>query len=88
MRYELTDHEWAAIGRCCRTRREACLVWTIDASSTASAGCRDPARHGAVCRIGYGPCTTCSTVSSGGEGRECGGGSWTHLPPLMMRPSK
>ena len=45
-------------GRCCRTRREACLVWTIDASSTASAGCCDPAYHGALPDC-YGPCTTC-----------------------------
>jgi hypothetical protein len=32
-------------GRSCRTRREACLVWTIDASSTASAGCCKPKRQ-------------------------------------------
>jgi hypothetical protein len=38
MRYELTDYEWAAIRPICRTRCEACLVWTIDAFSTASAG--------------------------------------------------
>jgi hypothetical protein len=25
MRYELTDHEWGASNRCCRTSRAACL---------------------------------------------------------------
>jgi hypothetical protein len=38
-------------GRYSRTRREACLVWMIDASSKAVAGCRDPAHHGEICRI-------------------------------------
>jgi transposase len=56
MRYELTDYEWAAIRPMLPKRREACLVWTIDVSSTASAGCCDPAHHGAICRS---PCTTC-----------------------------
>jgi hypothetical protein len=36
MCYELTDYEWAAISRCCRTRRKACVVWTIDVSSLRS----------------------------------------------------
>ena len=48
MRYELTDYEWAAIRPMLPKRREACLVWTIDVSSTASAGCCDPAHHGAI----------------------------------------
>jgi transposase len=36
----------------------------------------------------YGPCTTCYNRSSDGEGPEYGGGSCTHLLPLMTRPSK
>ena len=41
-----------------------------------------------ICRIAMAHAPPATTVSSGGEGPECGGGSWTHLPPLMMRPSK
>ena len=48
MRYELTDYEWAAIRPMLPNRHEACVVWTIDVSSTASAGCCDPAYHGAA----------------------------------------
>jgi hypothetical protein len=29
LRCELTDYEWAAIRPMCRTRREACLLWTM-----------------------------------------------------------
>jgi len=88
MRYELIDYEWAASGRCCRTRREACVVWTIDVSSTASAGCCDPAHHGAICPFAMVHAPPATTVSSDGEGPEYGSGSWTHLLPLMVRPSK
>src|ERR1700722_8211164 len=62
-------------GRCCRIRREACVVWTIDVSSTASAGCCDPAHHGAICRIVTVHAPPATTVSSGGEGPEYGSGS-------------
>jgi hypothetical protein len=46
-------------------------VWTID-----------PAHHGAICRIAMAQAPAATTVSSGGEGPEYGGESWTHLPPL------
>jgi len=36
----------------------------------------------------YGHVPPATTVSSGGEGPVYGTGSWAHLPPLMMRPSK
>jgi hypothetical protein len=75
-------------GRYSRTRREACLVWMIDASSKAVAGCRDPAHHGEICRIVAVHAPPATTVSSGGEGPEYGGGSWPHLLPLTMLPSK
>ena len=59
-------------GRCCRTRRESGVVWTIDMSSTASAGCCDPAHRGAICRIAMAHAPPATTVSPGGEGPECG----------------
>ena len=88
MRYELTDYEWAAIRPMLPNKARGVRRGTIDVSSTASAGCCDPAHHGAICRIAMADAPPATTVSSGGEGPECGGGSWTHLPPLMMRPSK
>ena len=88
MRYELTDYEWAAIGPMLPNKARGVRRGTIDVSPTASAGCCDPAHHGAICQIAMAHAPPATTVSSGGEGPECGGGSWTHLPPLMMRPSK
>ena len=60
------------LGQCCRVRREACLVWTIDASSTAYAGCCDPVHHGAICQSAMAHAPLATTVSSGGEEPECG----------------
>lgn len=42
MRYELTDFEWAAISRFCRTSRVAFPVLTTGASSTVSFGSYAP----------------------------------------------
>jgi hypothetical protein len=87
MRYELTDYEWA-YQVMLPNKAQACLVWTIDVSSTASAGCCDPAHHhGAICRLLWSThhlLQPFRPVAKGGVW----GGSWTHLPPLMMRPSK
>ena len=83
MRYELTDYEWAAIRPMLPNKaRGVCRV-----------GDRCVLRHllgarCAICRIAMAHAPPATTVSPGGEGPECGGGSWTHLPPLMMRPSK
>ena len=75
MRYELTDYEWAAIRPMLPNKARG--VRRVD--STASARCCDPAHHGAICRIVTVHAPPATTVSSGGEGPECGGGSWTHL---------
>ena len=88
MRYELSDYEWTAIKpmlpnkprgvRRVNDRRVLNgIFWVLRSGA--------PWRDLPVC---YGPRTTATTVSSGGEGPEYGTGSWTHLPPLMMPPSK
>jgi transposase len=51
MRYELTDYEWAAIRPMLPNKARGVRRGTIDVSSTASAGCCDPAHHGAICRL-------------------------------------
>jgi transposase len=48
MRYEVTDRGHQADVAEQGARRAS---WTIGASSTASAGCCDPAHHGAICRF-------------------------------------
>ena len=88
MRYELTDYEWAAIRPMLPNKARGVPRVDDDVSSTASAGCCDPAHHGAICPIAMVHAPLATTVSSGGEGPEYGGGSWTHLLPLTMRPSK
>jgi hypothetical protein len=71
MRHELTDYEWRPSGRCCRTRREACLVWTIDASYGNCWVLRS-GDQGAICRIAMVRVPAAITGSSGGEGPEYG----------------
>ena len=77
MRYELTDYV-AAIRPMLPNKARGVRRATIDLSSTASAGCCDPAHHGAICR---------SPPFVRWRRAGVWGGSWTHLPPLMMRPS-
>ena len=81
MRYELTDYEWAAIRLMLPNKARG--VPRVDDRRVLN-GIYWMLRSGAPWRdaIVYAPPAT--TVSSGGEG----GGSWTHWPPLMMRPSK
>jgi transposase len=55
MRYELTDHEWAAIKSMLPNKPRG--VARVAVFSTASFGCCGPARPGGTCRIG--PYTTC-----------------------------
>ena len=72
MRYELTDCEWAAIRPMLPNKARGVRRGTIDVSSTA--GCCDPAHHGAICRIAQAHAPPATTVSSGGEGPEYGKG--------------
>src|SRR5262249_49629226 len=60
----------------------------IGAYSKASFGSCVQAHHGAICRSAMAHVPPATTVSSGGKRPEYGTGSWSHLPPLMMRPSK
>ena len=75
MRYELTDYEWAAIRPMLPNKARGVRRGTIHVSSTASAWCCDPAHHGAICRTAMAHAPPATTVSSGGEGPEYGGGS-------------
>ena len=87
MRYELTDYEWAAIRPMLPNKARG--VRRVDDRRVLSGICW-VLRSGAPWRdlsIAMAHAPPAATVSSGGEGREYGGGSWTHLPPLMMRPS-
>jgi transposase len=85
MRYELTDYEWAAIRPMLPNKARG----RVDESTCPQQHLLGAAiRRGAICRIAMARAPPARTVSSGGEGREYGAGSWTHLPPLMMRPSK
>jgi transposase len=68
MRYELTDHEWAAIRPMLPNKARG--VRRVD--STASARCCDPAHHGAICRIAIAHAPPATTVLSGGDGPEWG----------------
>jgi len=88
MRYELTDHEWAAIRPMLPNKPRGVprvndrrvlngIFWVLR-----------QAHHGAICRFAMAHAPPATTVSSGGERPEYGTGSWTHLPPLMMRLSK
>ena len=54
----------------------------------ASFGSCAQAHHGAICRFAMAHAPPATIVSSGGEEPEYGAGLWTHLRPLMMRPSK
>ena len=74
-------------GRCCRTRREACLVLMTDVCSMASFGCCDRARHGVTCRIVMAHIPPVTTASSAGGELAYGAGSWPHLLPLTIPPS-
>ena len=88
MRYELTDYEWAAIRPMLPNKVRG--VPRVDDRRVLNGicWCCDPAHHGAICRIAMVHAPLATTVSSDGEGPECGAGSWTHLLPLIMRPSK
>jgi transposase len=71
MRYELTDYEWAAIRPMLPNKARGVRRGTIDGPQP-SAGCCDPAHHGAIYRIAMAHAPPATTVSSAGEGRECG----------------
>ena len=86
MRYELTDYEWAAIRPMLPNKARGVPRVDDRRVLTVSAGCCDPAHHGATCQIAMAHAPPATTVSSGGEGPECGNGS--AALPLMMRPSK
>jgi transposase len=88
MRYELTDYEWAAIRPMLPNKARGVpgvndrrvlngIHWVLRSGA-----------HGAICRSATAPAPLATTVSSGGERLEYGGGSWTHSPSLMMLPSK
>ena len=88
MRYELSDSEWATIKPLLPNKSRG--VWRVNDRRVLN-GIFWVLRSGAPWRdlpfaMGHAPPAT--TVSSGGERPEYGTGSWTHLPPLMMRPSK
>ena len=84
---ELTDYEWAAIRPMLPNKARG--VPRVDDRRVLNGICW-VLRSGAPwrCRIAMAHAPPATTVSSGSEGLECGGGSWTHLPPLMMQPSK
>ena len=60
----------------------------IGGYSMASFGSCVQAHHGAICQFAMAHAPPATTASSGGEEPEYGAGLWTHLPPLMIRPSK
>ena len=88
MRYELSDFEWAAIKPLLPNKSRGVRRVNDRRVSMASFGSCVQAHHGAIYQFAMAHAPPATTVSSGGEGPEYGLGSWTHLPPLMMRPSK
>ena len=88
MRYELTDYEWAAIGPMLPNKVRG--VPRVDDRRVLNGICW-VLRSGAPWRDlpnSYGPRTTCYNRFVRWRRAEYGAGSWTLLPPLMMRPSK
>jgi len=88
MRYELTDYEWAAIRPMLPNKARG--VRRVDDRRVLNGICW-VLRSGAPWRDlpeNFGPYTTCYNRFVRWRGLACGGGSWTHSPPLMMRPSK
>ena len=64
-------------------------LWRVEAPDQATSfGSCVQAHHGAIYQFAMAHAPPATTVSSGGEEPEYGTGLWTHLPPLMMRPSK
>ena len=78
MRYELTDYDGDHQADVAEqgARRASCGRSTCPQLHLLGAAIRRTmARSAGLLRPMHHPATT---VSSGGEGRECGGGSWTH----------
>ena len=87
MRYELTDHEWAAIRPMLPNKARG--VRRVDdrrvLKHLLGAAIRPPWRDLPDC---YGPCTTCYNRFVRWRRAGVWGRIMEHLPPLMMRPSK
>ena len=88
MRYELSDFEWAAIKPLLPNKSRGVrrvndrrvlngIFWVLRSGA--------PWRDLPVC---YGPRTTCYNRFVRWRRAGYGSGSWTLLPPLMIRPSK
>ena len=65
MRYEITDHEWAAITPMLPNKPRG-------VKSTASFGCCDPGRLRGICRTFLDRTPPATIASSGGGGRASG----------------
>jgi transposase len=84
MRYELTDYEWAAITPMLPNKARG--VPRVDDLRVLNGICW-VLRSGAPWRD-LPVCHPLQPFRPVAKGRSMGAGSWTPLPPLMMRPSK
>jgi hypothetical protein len=88
MRYELADHEWAAIKPTLPNKLLGVHELTAAVSSMASSGSCAPERPGVICprRLAHTPLAT--IASSAGGGLVSGAASSMHLPAPMMPLSR
>ena len=86
MRYELTEYEWTAIRPMLPNKARG--VRRVDDRRVLNALLGAAIRRWRDLPDCYGPCTTCYNRFVRWRRAGVWGGSWTHLPPLMMRPSK
>ena len=72
MRYELADHEWAAIKPMLPNKPRGVPRVTTVVSSTAFSGSYDLEHPGAICRMRSAPTPLATTASFAGGGPVCG----------------